>query len=183
MIDDKDLDLLSKKREKAFGEVFRGTWLGTKVAIKRIKVKIMKMNRSLKLRKANAHQYIGHPNIILFMPYALICLFYSCVTCMSVYAYSVHVLCPYMLILFMCYVLICLFCSCVMPLYAYSVYVLYPHIPILFMCYALICLFGLCVMSLYAYSVYVLCPYMHCVLICSMPFYTYAKVRKRAKIR
>ena len=43
LVNVQDLHLLAKIGKGAFGEVLRGTWLGTTVAIKRIKVKRMKL--------------------------------------------------------------------------------------------------------------------------------------------
>lgn len=79
------IQILIKSGESGFSEVFKGEWLETNVAIKKVKVKRMRVVKGSVLQDVRIHSEIRHPNIVLLMAYARDCdhlyLISECVTC------------------------------------------------------------------------------------------------------
>ena len=64
-------ELLEKIGEGGFGEVHRGTYLGTEIAVKQMKVKRLKIVKQSLLKEVEIHSHIRHPNIVLLMGYSI----------------------------------------------------------------------------------------------------------------
>lgn len=65
----KDLSFGEQIGKGAFGTVFKGEWLGAKVAIKTVRVRRMKMVKTVKDRELIVHTRVRHPNIVQLMAY------------------------------------------------------------------------------------------------------------------
>ncbi|MES9883940.1 MAG: serine/threonine-protein kinase, partial [Sedimenticola sp.] len=66
-----DFKILEKIGEGGFGEVYQGKYLGTNVAVKKLKVKRMKLVRQSVLQEVQINSHIRHPSIVLLMGYSI----------------------------------------------------------------------------------------------------------------
>ncbi|XP_052819990.1 uncharacterized protein LOC128245805 [Mya arenaria] len=66
-----DFKLLEKIREGGFGEVYKGEYLGTDIAVKKVKIKRMKVVKQSVLQEVVTNSHLRHPNIVLLMGYSI----------------------------------------------------------------------------------------------------------------
>ncbi|XP_060581718.1 probable serine/threonine-protein kinase DDB_G0271682 [Ruditapes philippinarum] len=66
-----NFELLEKIGGGGFGEVHRGNNLGTNIAVKKLKLKRMKLVKQSVLREVEINSHIRHPNIVLLMGYSI----------------------------------------------------------------------------------------------------------------
>lgn len=67
-----DFKILEKIGEGGFGEVYMGEYLGTNIAVKKIKVKHMQLVKQSVLQEVKTNSHIRHPNIVLLMGYSIL---------------------------------------------------------------------------------------------------------------
>lgn len=66
-----DVNLGEEIGRGGFGIVYQGCWIGTKVAVKEIVIKRMKITKPLVDRELCIHNQLRHPNIVLLMAYTM----------------------------------------------------------------------------------------------------------------
>ncbi|XP_052778437.1 uncharacterized protein LOC128215868 [Mya arenaria] len=66
-----DFKLLEKIGEGGFGEVYKGEYLGTDIAVKKVKIKRMKVVKQSVLQEVVTNSHLRHPNIVLLMGYSI----------------------------------------------------------------------------------------------------------------
>jgi E3 ubiquitin-protein ligase mind-bomb len=66
-----DVNLGEEIGRGGFGIVYKGLWIGTKVAIKEIRIKRIKVAKPLVDRELCVHSQLRHPNIVMLMAFAL----------------------------------------------------------------------------------------------------------------
>lgn len=64
-----DFKIFDKIGEGGFDEVYKGEYLGTAVAGKKVKIKHMKLVKQSVLQKIVTNSHLRHPNIVLLMTY------------------------------------------------------------------------------------------------------------------
>ncbi|KAH3828239.1 probable serine/threonine-protein kinase drkD [Dreissena polymorpha] len=66
-----DINLGKEIGRGGFGIVYEGSWIGTNVAIKEIKIKRMKIAKPIVDQELCVHSQLRHPNIVMLMAFAI----------------------------------------------------------------------------------------------------------------